>query len=819
MSNEKSPILSGLNSSQLQAVAKINGPSLIIAGAGSGKTKVLTCKIAYILENGCAPDSVLALTFTNKASSEMKSRIGALVGEGRARRLWMGTFHSIFSRFLREEAELIGYPKNYTIYDTNDSRNVVKACIKELQLDDKIYKPNEVFSRISMAKNNLVTAEAYSLNNTLKQIDASSKRPLISDIYSRYSKKCFAAGAMDFDDILLKTNILFRDFPEALDRIRSRFKYILVDEFQDTNLSQYLIVKKLASEHKNITVVGDDAQSIYSFRGARIENILNFKKDFTDAVEVKLERNYRSTKTIVEAANSIINRNTKQFKKNCYSEGADGDKIELISAFTEQEEGFMVVASILDTMYKKRNSYKDFAILYRTNNQSRVMEEALRRKNVPYKIFAAHSFYERAEIKNVIAYFRYLLNPKDDESFLRIVNFPARGIGETTISRLKEWANANGCSISEVLLLDDFEAYSLKIAVVKKLRDFVTLFNSLRRKSMLVNAYLLALDIDKCFGIMTFFQQDRSPEGQSRLQNIEELFNSIKEFVEEGEAEIQNSDEVNVEVESEGADSGVEADGGIGDRVGAAGDFDAHVGDTSSSLITMDLYIQNVSLISDVDSDSDGDDDDKLSLMTIHSAKGLEFPYVYIIGVEENLFPSANSSSSEREIEEERRLFYVAVTRAKEAVKISFAHSRIKWGEHVSNAPSRFIKEIDKKFILNPLPDKESFADMPALNGSGNRYFTSQRVASHTKPIMQRSRESTFINPNTSSTIKRDPNFVADSPLKLQVGQKVEHERFGPGTILSLEGSANDMKAIVDFVSGGRKTLLLKFAKIRIISQ
>ena len=801
MESAVSQIFEGLNHAQYEAVDNINGPSLIIAGAGSGKTRVLTCKIANIIGHGTLPEMILALTFTNKASKEMKERIGKVVGARNAYRLWMGTFHSVFARFLREEAELVGFPKSFTIYDTSDSRSLLKSCIRELQLDDKIYKPNEVHSRISKAKNNLVTAAAYSANATLQQNDTVAKKPRVHEIYSLYSKRCIQAGAMDFDDILLYTNILFRDFPNALERIRNKFRYILVDEFQDTNLSQYLILKKLCHDHKNITVVGDDAQSIYSFRGARIENILNFKKDFPDAREYKLEQNYRSTRTIVEAANSLINKNKMQLKKNCFSEHEVGERIELIKAFTEQEEAFMITSSIIETIYREKASYRDFAILYRTSAQSRVIEEALRRKNLPYRIFAGHSFYDRAEVKDILAYFRLVMNCKDDESFLRIVNFPVRGIGETSLGRLKAWAHSKEFSLSEVLADEDYAEFGLKMAVVMKMRSFVNSIENLRKNIYLMNAYEMALEIDKCFGISAFLKQDTSLEGQSRAENAEELYNSIKEFVEEGEAE----NEILMSDSSEEAK--IEEIANIPLR--------ENLQEDSGTLISMDLYLQNVSLISDLDTKGSEEDNDKISLMTVHSSKGLEFPYVYVAGMEENLFPSVNSNSSESEIEEERRLFYVAVTRAEKSVKLSFSHSRMKWGTHMNNSPSRFINEIDKQYIMNPIENEETL--LSASSGLGrNSSITKERFRSNAPRVESNFKPVSHVQQSVPRQ-PRDPNFVADSPSKMKVGQNIEHERFGKGVILSLEGNGTDMKAIVSFADYGEKTLLLKFAKIRIL--
>lgn len=763
MRQDNQNIFEGLNPAQYEAVKNINGPSLIIAGAGSGKTKVLTCRIANILDNGFDPSAILALTFTNKASKEMKQRIAQLVGESKARKLWMGTFHSIFIRFLREEAELLGFPKTFTIYDTTDTRSVIKACIKELQLDDKIYKPNEVHSRISMAKNNLVTADAYSRNHTIIQNDASAKKPRVFEIYQLYSKKCKIQGAMDFDDLLLYTNILFRDFPDALERIRNRFKFIMVDEYQDTNFAQYLIIKKLSQEHRNISVVGDDAQSIYSFRGARIENILNFKKDYPEAKEYRLEQNYRSTQNIVNAANSLIDKNKMQLKKRCFSNKGEGDLIELINAFTEQEEGFLVASSIMQKINKTGEPYSNFAILYRTNAQSRVIEESLRRKNMPYKIFQGHSFYERAEVKDVLAYLRLVANEKDDEAFKRIINFPTRGIGKTTLDKLIEGARVKDTSLSNLIYTEDLEQFGIKGATANKIKSFVSAIEQVRSKIYSSNAFDIAVELNNKFGIIDFLKLDTTLEAQGRVENVEELFNSIKEFVDEGEAEYESI-----------ADEGYDA-----------------------PIITLDLYLENVSLISDMDNKESEEDKNKIALMTVHSSKGLEFPHVYIVGMEENLFPAQpRGGDSEQESEEERRLFYVALTRAEQSVKLSFAKSRIRWGSHVSNSPSRFIKEIERKYIQNPLTNFEEdiktvFANKP------------QNI-------------NTF-RPKAAVLKAPDPNFIADHPSKLAAGQDIEHERFGFGTIIQIDGDPTNLKAIVDFKDGGRKTLLLKFAKIRIV--
>ncbi len=802
-------IFEGLNPAQYQAVSDIEGPQLIIAGAGSGKTKVLTCRIANILAKGHAPDSILALTFTNKASREMKERIASLIGDYKARRLVMGTFHSIFIRFLRDEAELLGFPKTFSIYDTTDSRNVIKACIKELQLDDKIYKANEVHGRISMAKNNLVTAEAYSRNSTLIQNDSAAKKPRLWEIYREYAKKCRQAGAMDFDDILLYTNILFRDFPDAMVRIRNRFRFIMVDEYQDTNYAQYLIIKKLASEHQNISVVGDDAQSIYSFRGARIENILNFRKDYPQAKEYRLEQNYRSTQTIVNAANSLIEKNRMQLKKKCFSEHERGDLIELINAFTEQEEGIMVASSIMEQIHRTHEPYSSFAILYRTNAQSRLIEEALRRKNMPYKIFAGHSFYERAEVKDMLAYLRLVSNGKDDEAFRRVINFPARGIGDTSLGRLREAAAAKEISMFEAVKVCNLEEFAIKAATATKMKHFVEGIELMREKMPYTSAYDLAMEVNMRFGILEYMKQDTTLEGQGRVENVEELFNSIKEFVDEGMVEYE-------QMAQEGYDVPV---------------------------VTLDLYLENVSLLSDLDGNDNEEDKNRIALMTVHSSKGLEFPYVYIVGVEENLFPSSGMGNvSQQDVEEERRLFYVALTRAEKGVKLSFAKSRIKWGSHVSNPPSRFIKEIDKRYILNPLTDWEEelstkFDDdflpdsrfrsagrgaVPGGNGAGRGIPGGRGYGSAPGGMQGKAGYLQGSRPQERPVMQRPApraDFVPDSPSKVEVGQTIEHDRFGIGVVVSLEGDVTSRKAVVDFKEGGRKTLLLKFAKIRVVAR
>jgi len=761
MNTETSSIFEGLNPAQKQAVEQFEGPSLIVAGAGSGKTKVLTCRIANILSHGHKAGSILALTFTNKASKEMKERIVFLVGYEKARALWMGTFHSIFVRFLREDAELLGFPKGFTIYDTSDSKSAIRSCVKELSLDEKIYKPNEVLSRISMAKNNLITAVNYIANANLVQNDTAARKPRICDIYLLYEKKCKQAGAMDFDDILVNTNILLRDFPQVLDKFRSRFSYILVDEYQDTNYSQYLIVKKLAASHKNICVVGDDAQSIYSFRGARIENILGFKKDYPEAKEFKLEQNYRSTQTIVNAANSLISRNSLQLKKECFSAASVGDKIEVVKAYTDQEEAFLLASSVLAKIYSDKASYKDFAVLYRTNAQSRAVEEALRKRSLPYKIYGGHSFYERAEVKDIMSYLRLLVNKKDDEAFKRVVNVPPRGIGETTVGRLAAAANSAGLSIWEALHNGSLAVMGIKPAAAAKLFEFTSLISELSPKVENTNAYDIAMEVFLRSGYMEYLRSDTTVEGQARVDNAEELLNSIKAFVE---------------------------DGYTGTQI-------VYPKDEESPLALLPNYLENISLMSAIDENNGEEDSNKISLMTVHSAKGLEFSYVFVIGMEENLFPSVNMAANESELEEERRLFYVAITRAKIYVTLSYAQSRFRWGSHVNYPPSRFLKEINPKFLSWPALESEGLQKGGSWDRSSRPTFTS-------------------IPPKPP-----DPDFRADSISKLKAGQRVEHDRFGYGLLVTLEGDPLNAKAVVDFDSSGKKMLLLKFAKLRVVEE
>ena len=801
-------IFDQLNEAQAQAVRNIDGPCLIIAGAGAGKTRVLTCRIANAIACGAAPSQILALTFTKKAASEMKERIATLVGENKARWIWMGTFHSIFIRFLRDYAAELGYPQQFTIYDQSDSRAAVKQCIKELELDEKVYKPAEVANRISAAKNKLMTAAIYASTPQVIEQDKMVRKGRISDIYSLYAKKCKIAGAMDFDDILVNTNILLRDFPEALEQISSRFRYILVDEYQDTNLAQYVILKKLAAAHRNICVVGDDSQSIYGFRGARVENILHFNKDYPDAKIFRLEQNYRSTRTIVDAANSIIAKNEHRLEKTCFSRQAEGEKIEVLNGFTEQEESYLVASRIVDRIYKAKAQYSDFAVLYRTNAQSRSIEEALRKRNLPYRIYAGFSFYDRAEVKDMLAYFRLVINPLDDEAFRRVVNFPARGIGETSLGYLAALAASKGISMLDTVMLPDEElsAAGLKGTAIGKFRAFAAMILEMNQKMDDTDAYVLALEIGNQSGALVSFKADTSIEGLSKFQNVEALYNSIKDYVDEETENRANGDE-------------------------------SLVGDIT---VTLSEYVENITLLSAVERDGgQADDNNKISLMTVHASKGLEFPYVFIIGLEENLFPSGNDLMP-TDIEEERRLFYVALTRAEKGVTLSYANNRMRWGKSESNDVSRFVREIDSRFLTGSIPSRSgaraaSNAAMGAAFGrqfGGGSYGRPSYGANYTsggdhpaygypRKAAQAPASSTPPRPvppapTRPSSHTPTPGFTPDPVASLQVGQRVEHDRFGFGTILSFDGDGAGMKAVVKFEDGTTKTLLLKFAKLRV---
>ena len=821
MENERSTILEGLNSEQKRAVSCVDGPVLIVAGAGSGKTRVLTSRIAYILEKGCDPAQVLALTFTKKAASEMKERIALMVGEKRARRLCMGTFHSVFIKFLREFSESLGYPSTFTIYDTSDSVSAIKTCLKELQLDDKVYKPKDVLSRISMAKNNLVTASAYRRNTTAIQNDAAAKKPRICDIYELYSAKCKQAGVMDFDDILLNMNILLRDNPVALESIAGRFKYIMVDEYQDTNFAQYLILKKLAQFHQNLCVVGDDSQSIYAFRGAKIENILNFKKDYPQHNIFRLEQNYRSTKVIVDAANSVIAKNSARIPKECYSMGDEGEKIRLIKAYTEQEEAVLIASAIANKIYSDSAQYQDFAILYRTNAQSRSLEEALRKKNLPYMIYSGNSFFERAEVKDMMAYFKLAVNLNDDESFKRVVNKPARGIGDTSMAALAAAAVQHETSLFKAAFADDLETFGLKAPAVKKIREFCEMMNRLCLRVQKDDAYTVATALAMESGLLMFYKSDTSIEGQARTANVEELLNSVKSYIEERHNEMFEE---------------MQAEGEIADGVEL----------TSADLpvVTLGDYLENVSLLSAVDVEDDEEGSNKIALMTVHSSKGLEFPYVFVAGLEENIFPSGGWMATESEVEEERRLFYVAMTRAKKVLQLSFAQTRMRNGKHESNQPSRFVREVDPKYVLNPITKEEAMAR--SEEDSSSRSWGSEQRFSRTgtntygrsgavvtqkrtpEPVrrpesMRRPEPIRRTEPVVVRRVQPVPARVPDADfeptpiLQLKAGQRIEHNRFGYGQIVEISGTSADLKAKIAFDEHGEKILILKYAKIRVI--
>jgi DNA helicase II / ATP-dependent DNA helicase PcrA len=753
--------LNDLNETQKQAVINSDGPSLVIAGAGAGKTRVLTYRIVHLLDKGVPARKILALTFTNKAAKEMKERITRIVSTESSRHLWMGTFHSIFAKILRMEGEKLGYKPNFTIYDTADSRSLIRSIIKEMNLDDTAYKPAAVSSRISSAKNNLVTSAMYASNATMQEHDRANRMPLLSDIYRAYAARCFKANSMDFDDLLLNTNILFRDFPQTLAAYQERFNYILVDEYQDTNYSQYLIVKKLAAKHHNICVVGDDAQSIYSFRGARIENILEFKNDYTDYQLFKLEQNYRSTQTIVNAANTIISNNEGQIKKNVFSENETGEKIQVFQSMTDSDEGFNVSSDIFDKKMSLQLNWSDFAILYRTNAQSRIFEETLRRKNIPYKIYGGLSFYERKEIKDLLSYFRMVINPEDEEALKRSINYPKRGIGDTTIQKIFELALSLNISAWNILQEPGHYPEHFNAGTAKKLSGYTTVINGLRVNSGTADAFTKAKEIAMASGIMKELREGKSPEEVSRYENMEELLNAIKVFTDAAE--------------------------------------------TNGEPSTLEAYMANVALLTDQDTETE-EDRNKVTMMTMHSAKGLEFKHVYIVGMEDTLFPSPMSSGSARELEEERRLFYVAVTRAEKQATLSYALNRYKWGNLERCSPSRFLREIDQKYLQYPQTGGKPFGAAPA---SGN------------KPTLVREEPKPYINNEdrlkkiirTASTA--DTPFTATDSSLFSVGDAVQHERFGNGTIITMEGQPPNTTATVEFDKEGSKKLLLRFAKLR----
>ena len=769
--------LKGLNEAQYEAVTTLEGPLMVLAGAGSGKTRVLTMRIAHLITNLVDPFNILALTFTNKAAKEMKERIAKVVGQSEARSLWMGTFHSVFARILRSEAHLLGFPSNFTIYDTQDSLNVLKKVLKELNIDADLYKPKKVLARISNYKNNLITVKAYFNNPELIENDERANMKHMGMIYQKYVEACFKNGAMDFDDLLLRTNELLTRFPDVLAKYQDRFRYILVDEYQDTNHSQYLIVKALASKFENICVVGDDAQSIYSFRGANIYNILNFKKDYPDAVTVSLEQNYRSTQNIVNAANVVISKNVQQFKKNVFSDNEEGDKIKVYRSLSDADEANFVASNIWELHNSQQRKFTDFAILYRTNSQTRAFEDALRRKNIPYKVFGGLSFYQRKEVKDLVAYLRLLINENDSEALTRIINFPARGIGETTQNKLIVFADSQNVSISSVL--DNLGIYApqlgLNNGILTKLADFWAMIKAFQVMLKTENAYTVAMEVAKRTGLIKFLKDDQTPEGISRVENVQELMNSMQGFIEE-QQQIEDGDP------------------------------------------SLSNFLENIALSADTQNEKK-EDGDQVSLMTIHLSKGLEFPVVHLVGLEENLFPSFMSSSTREELEEERRLFYVALTRAEKQAFFSYAVSRFQWGKITDAEPSRFLSEMDaehlefinpameSRFVNNSGLKSNIFDDEPAVP----KFFKKKEE----KKSIQRNEPLPPPQNLKPVATARITNPSGASSENIEVGDKVRHDRFGVGEVLFLDGTdPQNIKAKVKFQHEGEKNLILKFAKL-----
>ena len=826
----ESPILQGLNPAQRAAVEAYDSASLIIAGAGSGKTRVLTSRIAYMIQKGIKPKNILATTFTNKAAQEMRERIVKMIPEhlteGQARHIWMGTFHSIFARILRTDAERIGFPANFTIYDASDAKNLIKTIVKELNLADDKYKPNTIASRISQAKNALVTPGAYLANSAHATEDRRAQIPEFGNIYNIYCQRCKHNGAMDFDDLLLQTNILLRDCPDVLERYQEQFKYILVDEYQDTNYAQYIIVRRLSQHHGKVCVVGDDAQSIYSFRGAKIENILSFQRDYPEAKVFKLEQNYRSTRTIVEAANSVIVHNSRRMEKRCFSEGDEGEKIRVLKAYTDREEAELVVQDLRDKVRATGDAWNEAAILYRTNNQSQALEESLRRRGIPYRIYKGASFYDRKEIKDMLAYIRLVVNPRDDEAFRRIVNYPARGIGDTTVLRIAQLAAERGVSMWEAVdaLMAEPVSDPVQRTIVRKVAEFVALIRSLSLERAQKGLYDFGMEVASRSGILALFRRENSPEATSALDNIEELLNSMQLFKEQRDAEIRG-----------------------GEELGEA---------------TVEEWLQSVTLTTDMDKKEDAGDDDKVTLMTVHSAKGLEFKYVYIVGMEENLFPSQRAAESPEGFEEERRLFYVALTRAKCSAVLSYAEMRFKWGNMEFSRPSCFLREIDPRYLdgavgagQTPVREEAAAGGRTALEELRRRFDVryQQRAGGSCNPSFGGAKSSfggrggaysggsrpesgapSFGGQGGTDSAFRRPALqrpvVPENLRRLgggaapaagnaaasgyAVGERVEHPKFGCGEIVRIETLAADHKLVVVFEEYGEKTLLAKFAKL-----
>jgi len=773
-----SDYLNQLNEAQKLAVLQKEGPMIIIAGAGSGKTRVLTYRIAHLMKNGIDPFNILSLTFTNKAAREMKTRIAGVVGQSEAKNLWMGTFHSVFARILRSEAQKLGFPSNFTIYDTQDSVRLISSIIKELQLEKEKYKPKQVFGRISQFKNSLITVRAYFQNPELIEADKMSGRPKIGSIYQEYVDRCFKAGAMDFDDLLLRTNELLTRFPEVLAKYQDRFRYIMVDEYQDTNHSQYLIVRALADRYQNICVVGDDSQSIYAFRGANIKNILNFQKDYDNVKIFKLEQNYRSSKNIVEAANSVIDKNKTKLDKDIWTSNDEGGKIKVMRTFSEGDEGRFIASSIFENKMQNQLKNNDFTILYRTNAQSRAIEDALRKKDIKYRIYGGLSFYQRKEIKDTLAYLRLIVNSNDEEALKRVINYPARGIGQTTLNKLALAANHYKKSIYDILLNLDKIDLEVNSGTKTKLINFVNMIQSFQIEAQSKNAFEVAELVIKQTRLIKDIETEGTPEAISRVENVQELLNGIKDFIEE-----QNQKEEDA---------------------------------------SLSYFLEDVALATDFDNEKD--DVPRVSLMTIHLAKGLEFPYVYIVGLEENLFPSAMSMNTRSEIEEERRLFYVALTRAEKQVYLSHAQSRYRWGKLIDCEPSRFLEEIDEKYLDILSPKQNTFQSNKFLDSDifGD---TPKNTIRFKKPIQRKTEKKIKTknpinvtppkNLKKVSAIQSDKTNLFDS--NLIAGNIVEHAKFGKGKVLQIDGLGNNKKAEIKFESGSTKKLLLQFAKLNII--
>ena len=815
----ESKILQGLNKAQYDAVVNYDSPSLIIAGAGSGKTRVLTSRIAYMLEQGVKPWNILALTFTNKAARQMRERIEQMVEGSASHYIRMGTFHSVFSRILRENAERIGYPQTFTIYEPNDCKNLIKAICKERNLADDKYKPARVLSRISYAKNALITPGAYVANTSFAAEDRQMQMPQFGEIYVEYCRRCKANGAMDFDDLLLQTNILLRDCPDVLTKYQEQFQYILVDEYQDTNYAQYIIIRRLSMHHGRVCVVGDDAQSIYSFRGAKIENILSFRNDYPSAQTFKLEQNYRSTQTIVNAANSVIEHNSRRMEKKCFSEGDGGEKIKIVRSSSDREEGEMIATALRERLRETGDKWNEVVILYRTNAQSAAMEQALRRRNIPYRIYKGSSFYDHKEIKDMLAYMRLVINPKDDEAFKRVVNYPARGIGETTVGRIQQLAEQRGGSMWEAVdaLVDEAATLgdAMQKTIARKVTEFVNLIRALQAERSAKALYDFGLEVASRTGILAQYRQENTPEAQSAIDNIEELLNTMQLFKEQREAEIRN-----------------------GER-------------EESEQPTVEEWMQNIMLLTDMDNEEEGDDD-KVTLMTVHSSKGLEYKYVYILGCEENLFPSQRALESPDGVEEERRLFYVALTRAKSEAVLSYCEMRFKWGNMEFSSPSRFLKEIDSRYVdceedLSERPQWRRESQEEGFTGRmgnfqrggvsrGGSRGEERRDGRTAIEALRQQFDYRFQKKREEEKRKPDPRLVA--PVKPRstegmrrvesagassapagacayaVGERVEHPTFGAGEVVRIESLATDYKVVVNF-NGSEKTLLAKFAKLK----